>query len=133
MPSGPVRPWRALGSHRPEYRYLRCLQFPFSPLLSQTDSPNELCGRIDQLIENYCSSERGITGGRITPRLCRGAVCKRVLFNRLSLHPPSNRYCFLLKDTKKCTQTSGRIINTSQMTAGIDCLPSTIMFLLFTF
>lgn len=116
------------------YLYRPYIEFPRS-LLSAA-RPIRPMNYVDTLISwlrTIVWKCRGITGGRITPRLFCSGVCERVLFNCLSLHPPSNRYCFLLKDTKKHTQTSVRIINTSQMTAGIDCLLSTIMFLLFTF
>lgn len=125
------------------YWYLHCPEFPFSipsiefPCsLPSSPRPIRTMNYVDTLISwlrTIVWKCRGITGGRITPCLFCTGVCERVLFNCLSLHPPSNRYCFLLKDTKKHTQTSVRIINTSQMTAGIDCLLSTIMFLLFTF
>ena len=137
---GSLSPHRALISLPPA-----CLSSPPHPFQRQWLA-HELCGHIDQLIESYCFEPWVIIEGGITQLLFCACVWESVLLSSLSQHILPLAHLRLAGATQMCTHlcthihthtrrahTAAYTINMAQMTACIDCLPSAIMFPLFTF
>lgn len=128
---GSLSPHRALISLLPA-----CLLILLLLLFQRQWVAHELCGHIDQLIESYCLEPWVIIEGGITRLLFCVCMWESVLLSSLSQHILPLAHLRFAMAAQKCTHrahTAAYIINMAQMTACIDCLPSAIMFPLFTF
>lgn len=131
---GSLSPHRALISLLPA-----CLLILLLLLFQRQWVAHELCGHIDQLIESYCLEPWVIIEGGITRLLFCVCMWESVLLS--SCHSTYSPWLtldlqWLHKSAHTLTHrahTAAYIINMAQMTACIDCLPSAIMFPLFTF
>lgn len=115
-----------------------CLSSLSSPFQKRCVA-HEICGHIDQLIESYCLEPWVVIEEGITKLLFCARVSKSAPLSSLSQHTlPSARLRFAAVHKSTHTwahraHTAAYTISVAQTTACIDCLPSAIMFLLFTF
>lgn len=130
---GSLSPHRALISQPPA-----CLSSLSTPSQRQWVA-HELCGHIDQLIESYCLEPMGHYWRKDYPTLVLCVHVGECITQLLvTAHSPLGSPQICNGCTKTHTRarwphTAAYTINMAQMTACIDCLPSAIMFPLFTF